>query len=499
MSRRPESRVRPLALLALAVASLASLATSYAPQVTRIDSPVVSGTLTLDADHPMAVQRFTVSLNEVSFGASDRASVEVGRDGPASVRLTVVPVRPDLDAGLASAYPRAFDPTGSEGALVVEAGSPQTFTLNCETTCDRSFRVIAELTAASGSATLTWTASGSLTYEGDVWPSGAAMALQVEPPVSIGGEGRSLSAAISDGKIVLDATRPAAARLVEVRMAAAAVPPRMSDVITTAVLQASFGSSVPGGDVSNSFYGMSFRQVSPTPTVSVPVPGLPQFDPFADCVPGADCVRTYLLTARWLGGKPQTMDWSLHLSQIRLRGDAPPADSIKVSVTRVFDITTDPPQRLHLEGDLQITPGDGSNRESSTSVAVAAVAVDPSATSPVPMDLVPIPGVATFAVSLPTDTTLDRRNTMYRDLWSFYLPYSTSSDLTPMVVAPFGDDHPGPSYPLQFEIKVGANQERLHLAAPITVHWTLDFDVYKYAGLPQLKLVSVPVPVPGSS
>lgn len=491
MKSRPERFRRTIALLALLVATVASAATSPAVQETRIAGPVVTGSLTVDSEHPIAVQLLTVSLNDVASATPGKGSIEVSRDGQASVRLTVVPVVIGLETGQVEARP--FDPTGSAGALEVSAGATETFEVDCttQTPCDRMFRVIAQQTGTAA-ATVSWTVSGSLSYQGVVWPSGAAMDIRVDQSVAIGGAGRSQSAGIPSQRIVLDATRPAAVRLVEVRLAAAAVPANMSDVVTTAVLDA----TVPGGDVTNPYYGVSFRQISPTPTVSARVPGLPQFDPFGDCLAGSDCVRTYLLTARWFGDKPETIDWDVQVSQIRLRGQPAPAGSLQVQVLSSYDITNDPPQRLHLEGDLQITPGDGSLREAKTSLYIAVEEIDASPRWPVPSDLVPVPGIVRFSTSTLSGTTIDSKDVLYHQLSSSFMPYVSTDVTGPLVAAPFGDEHPNGSSPLRFEVMVGVNQEQAALSEPITVHWTLDFDIYGYEALPQLQAMSVPAFTP---
>jgi hypothetical protein len=497
MRHASEPLRRAVAFTALMAAAAASMATSAPNMQTTIEGPVASGVLTVDADHPIAVQRVTVSVNDVAYAASGRVSVYFSRAGGSAIRITVVPVRSAAGQGL-SGVPAG----GSDGALEIPSDSPVSFELDCQSPCERSFRVFAQAlgTAAAGAAissgSVAWSVKGSLVYTGSIWPSGAGMSFRVDPPIAVGGAGRSLSADIPNEEITLDATHPAAVRLVEVRLAASAVPSSPSDVVSNAVLQVSFGPSVSGGDPANSYYGVSLRQVSPVPPGAGQVPSLPQFDPFIGCEPGGDCVRTYLLTARGLGSKPETIDWSLHLSQIRLTGDAASPGSMHVTVMRSFDITADPPRRLHFEGDLTVTPGDGDSRSSSTEVAVAVAPVDPTAAWPVPYDMVPVPGVARLETTLAPGATLAPRLIRYQRLTSTWLPYNSGGDLSPIVGSPFADQHPDLASPLRFQVLAGVDQRDAALTAPTTIHWTLDMDVYTFDGLPQIAAAAVPVPTP---
>ena len=493
MSRRPRPLRSALALLALAAAAAASLATTVAPMETKIDGPTVSGTLVLDADHPIAVQRLTVSINDIAYAANGTASIKFSRTGTDSIRLTVMPIQTELESGSAAGNQ---NPLAGTGAREVGLSSAESFPIDCSTPCDRSFRVLAQAVGAPANASVTWQASGSLLYMGSFWPSGAGMAMAVDDPVSVGGAGRSLIADLPTDHIVLDATHPAAARLFEVRLAASAVPARTSDVVTTAVLDASFGGTAAGGNVSNSYYGLKLISLDPASAAHDRPVQVPQFEPFANCVPGKDCLATYLLTARWFGGRPETVDWSLHLSQIRLQGEPAAPDSLQTRVIRSFDIDDASPQTLHLEGDVTLKPGDGSSLETWASVPLAVRPADPSAQSPVPLDLLPIPAVVRFEASLPSGTTLDPRNVPYQRLSSYYLPSSNGEDLGAIVAPPFGDDHPTPAAPISVQMTIGVTQDKAPLTAPVTVHWALDLDVYRYQGVPQLMPVAGPIETP---
>ena len=498
MRRPSEPLRRTVAMVALAAAVFASMATSQATMQTTIEGPVASGVLTVDADHPISVQRVTVSVNDVAFAASGRVSVFFSRVGESPISLMVVPVRSDVSQGQ-----NGVPTGGSDGALEIPSASPASFELDCQSPCERSFRVFAQASgsSASGSDAMSgsaaWSVKGSLVYTGSIWPSGAGMSFRVDAPIAVGGAGRSLSAELPHEEITLNATHPAAARLVEVRLAASAVPSSPSDVVSNAVLQVSFGSYISGADLTNSAYGVSLEQVSSVPPPGVGgVPSLPQFDPFDGCGPGGDCIRTYLFTARWLGDKPETIDWSLHLSQIRLAGGAAAPGSMQVTVLRSFDVTADPPRRLHLEGDLTVTPGDGDSRSASIQVAVAVAPVDPAASSAIPYEMVPVPGVVRLESTLPTGATLDPRLTRYQDLSSTWLPSRGGGDLSPIVAAPFGAQHPDPASPLTIQVLVGVDQRNAALTAPLTIHWTLDIDIYTFDGLPPIVATSVPVPAP---
>jgi hypothetical protein len=490
---------RVASVLALGVAIAASAATSCVSTDTTISGPSVSGSLEVDAEHPIAIQRLTVSLNEVAAAAPGEAVIEVSRGGIDEIRMAVSPIDADLEAGLKTAYPYAFDPMAGDSAREVAPGSQQSFTISCTTPCERSFRIAAQFTGLSGSPTLRWTAVGSLRYTNAIWPSGAAMDIRVDPAVSVGGAGRSLIADLPSQTITLGAEHPAAASVVEVRLSAAAVPANPADVISTAVLVATRSSgSWRAEDVADGRQGVELRRLTPTVDTAWSL-SLPQFEPFAGCLPGTDCVRTYLLTMQWWGtdDETETIDWSVHLSQLRLKGEPVADDALQVRVLRSFE-TTGAPQRAHYEGDLRVVPGKGGQPEASTAFAVEIQRADSGSGPPVPIELMPNPGVIHFRTSLPsgTEATLAPTDTLGTRVSEDSIGTLAIGGANASSVRSLLQWTPRRSEPLIFRVVATMNQDGATLTAPLTIHWTIDLYLYQYEDFPQYKLVPVPVPTP---
>jgi hypothetical protein len=487
---------RGAALIALAVAAFVCMATGSDGPRTLITSGAVTGTLTVDTDHPIATQEFTVKVNDAAAGvAADGASVEVSGNVPSTVRLTVVPILVDLYGQAApSADPDSWGGRywgGSHGAQEVSSDWPAALPVDCQAPCERAFRVVLQQAAATAPVSVTWKAVASLEYTGDVWPSGAAIDIQASSPVLVS-TGRGLAAEIPDQEVILDETRPAAMRVVEVRLSAVAVPQQMGDVVTIAVLEA----NAPGEDPFDVPYSLTLRDVSSRSLVGVYLPGLSQFDPFSDCQPGLDCVRRFVVTARWLNGPAVKVHWNMHISQLRLRGSPVAPGDLSMQVVGSYDIAGDPPSRLHYEGDLQVTPSpDGSGSASIyIPVAVQPDADNPTgpwADSPLPLYVVPAPIVGRLSASVTSGSVRSRGDISVIATTNDGWLASWFGDSGPGVGAPSEDAHSTSSLPLVFKIEADLYGDVV-AASPITIHWTFDLDLYQYKGLPPMTLVRGP-------
>jgi hypothetical protein len=448
----------------------------------------------VDAEHPLAFQRVTVSLNEVASGADGTAEVQVTRDAASGVRLTVAAIDANAEAGLNSSSPSAQSAVAND-AVEVAPGVEQSMPVDCTAPCDRSFRVIAQLVDQSGSGTVAWSAVGSLEYREARYPSGAAISLQADAPITVGGTGRSLAADLPAQTLTLSSTHPVVASVVQFTIPAAAVPATAADAITTAVFSAS---SVTGAgspqDVSDGRSDVGFREISPMEDTRTNVDSS-QFDPFAGCVPGVDCVRQYLVTAQWSAANSEieTVDWSVHLSEIRLKGDPLAADvALGVTILQTYE-STGTPVHDHWEGDLVIQPGN-SDLSADTAFAVSIQSED-GIRPPVPLELMPNPGVVHFTASAPDISALGPDASLEIGLFAGSIGSvgSWSADQHESVQA-LTERLPRPLSALVFRVSALLYTGKVSLKTPLTIHWSVDLDVYDYTGFGSFGLKPAEVP-----
>jgi hypothetical protein len=283
--------------------------------------------------------------------------------------------------------------------------------------------------------------------------------------------------------------------VVRVTIPAAAIPATPTDAITTAVFSAS--SSTGAGnlqEVSNGRSGVGLREISPTEdTTASPHPS--QFDPFAGCVPGLDCVRQYLVTAQWSGtnSASQTLDWSVHLSEIRLKGDPLAADvALGVTILQTYE-STGTPAHDHWEGDLVLQPGTGDP------VADAAFAVsiqsEDGIRPPVPLELMPNPGVVHFTASVPDISALGPDASLEIGLFADSIGSvgSWEANQTESVEA-LTEMLPRSLSALVFRVSARLNIGKVSLTTPLTIHWSADLDLYDYSGFGSYGLKPAEVP-----
>jgi hypothetical protein len=481
---RPDAHRRAAAVAALVVAAFVSLASGSDP-TTIIDGEAASGTLTVVAGRTMATQVITVGVNAAASALAPEISLEVTRDGPETAVLTVLPLGAE-GAGTVASDIAFGSEGGSRGAREVDLGAIESFDLICATRCERSFRLILYGPPATGPVSVTWHARSRLIYRGADSPAGAASEIRVDAPVTVNDDSSS-RVGIADQAVTVDSSHPSAIRVVEIRMSADAVPPNSSDLVSVARLD----TLAPGEDPYDLRYGVTVVGLDQPWVVPGPFAlaqfAPTQFDPFGDFVPGIDCVRRFVITVRWLTGGPETVHWSLTVSQVRLRGERAPSGSLGVEVVGAYDVASVAPQRVHFEGDLTLVAGTEWG-ETSASVRLAVEpdawsADGPWAEGPVPLWATSAPIVAWFSSEVAAGVPPGRGNNVDVSVWSDggYLPGSSgvfnpgwlpaTHDL-PMTIKIVADVYPPPS-------------------ESITVHWTLDVDLYQYEGLPPLTLVRI--------
>ena len=195
---------------------------------------------------------------------------------------------------------------------------------------------------------------GSLDYPGD-WPSGAAASVTVDPEVRFEGAAPQLAVSTPPETVQLGATRPAAARLLELTIGAAGIP---ADGTAAAALTVN-------GQQSDGRYG-GYPQAllldgpaanDPTRPSSRPPLLQPGGDPFVGCPIGEPCTRHVLVTFL-ASADPVSIQWSATLARADVV-DAwtSPAD-LSAMITKAWDVdAAAKASRVHLEGDLTISGG----------------------------------------------------------------------------------------------------------------------------------------------
>ena len=455
-----------LAVIALAIAVFATVATTSVDNSHVVDGNDVQGTLVLNESNSLVVQILTVRLNDVAGGGS--TVVTLHRTDSSNARFMVAPIDPAAEAGLET--PTADGSLPSD-ALDLAPDQTDKLDVGCQASCERSFRLVAYSTD-EGDVSATWSASASMTYR-DTWPSGAAIELSANAPASAGA-GRVLAAELPTDSVAVDAAHPAAGRLIEIRLAAAAIPADPNDVLTSAVLT----SSEAMGDRSPVNL-IALDTSSVTPALS-----LPQFDPFADCVPGQDCVRRFMLTAQWWDDPIPAVTWSLRVTQVRLRGQVAPADALSIKVVRTYEVAAEPPQVLRVQGSFSIGGPKGPSTENSDTFSVFAVQFG---NSDVSLGTLPIPGTVDFAVSVNGLSSLPSGDT-----FTARLGHDSSPDMhiygTGEVSAPLRDTHGHVTAPMAFQVQAYRGDPTDAPSPEITVHWTMELKVYRYSDLPVFQM-----------
>ena len=304
----------------------------------------------------------------------------------------------------------------------VRGGSPVGLSINCGIgPCERTFWFIAALDGPDAPAVdVDWHVEGHLTFGGSAWPTGAGGTITIDPPTYLEGPIPDLVATTEFEVVELGPRQPAAARVIEVRIGAEAIPDDqgMVEAVPFALLSVDLvqrpGSSSGSGSGSNpgrplvKVFPLDGAELVANPDGPLPTPidVAREADAFADCEPGADCVRRFLVTFEWTGetGEDEAYDWGIRVRRLDLvNAWSSPAD-LSVSVERRFDI--DPANevgRVHLEGEaLGVVSSD--NPQVRVELATSTTATDPV------LRLLPAPAVMTYRAEIideePTPTAL---------------------------------------------------------------------------------------------
>lgn len=395
--------------VAFAIAVFATAATS--PASVSIAVPPTRGSFRLDAGHPGALTRITVRINAEANAATytdgvklalDAVRVAGASDKPYGARdsahfiLTTVPPRAGAAAG--TSVPSSPDPAPSAVQVEVRPGLEATLPMDCGIgPCERAFWLVAELSEPYVQPIeVDWQVRGAIIYSSTTWPSGAGVTVDADPSIVLAAPLPQLVASTETETLVLGPERPAAARVVEVRIGAAAIPSDGSPVGALSV------DVVPRSGPAVAVYALG-QPAGDGGAIDVPQrPAVSNgMDPFADCVPGAPCTRRFLVTIAWTGDAgEESLDWKLTVRRVDLlRAWSTPAE-VSATVARRIDI--DPGSKsavAHLEGE--VAPGLFDSPEQERLLfSTVTTSKDPIA------GFLPVPAVMTFraevaAASLP--------------------------------------------------------------------------------------------------
>jgi hypothetical protein len=400
-------RLRQAAIVGVFVAGVfATAATS--PPSTSIQIPPERASTRLDAGHPAALTRIVVRINQEATSASFYGGATLRID---SVRPVVAVGSAPIDAAaarfiLASSTPDSLAPSHDPAQATLEPG-PSSFQaevrLGSEVAlpmqcgigpCERVFWLIAELAdPEAGAVEIEWHVGGNLIYSSTTWPSGAGASIAIDPSVLVAGPVPSLVVSTEPEVVALGPRQPAAARLVEVRIGAEAIPQDGAPIAVMSVeLQARPGS---GG----SYERQPLVHVYPLDELAgQPLTGpLPtrlerEVDPFAGCAPGAGCTRRFLVAIEWMGdeGEEEAYDWSVTLRRLDIAGAWSAPAELAATVERRFEV--DPRAEasvLHFEGTSMAVDFDGAPQVQ-LELGTMTTATDPLAR------LLPAPAVMTY-------------------------------------------------------------------------------------------------------
>ncbi len=395
METRLPARVRGAAsLLALAVAAAATLATTSvaAPSVSFASTTT---SLDLDPGHGAAFQQFVVHVDADAMAGQPQIQASVvldSLDGPA--HLIVTTTRPEQPGDATSVPGSTGAPEPWEADVAAGyGGTALPVACSSQGPCERSFWIVAQMDAMSEQTVqASWHVEVDLVYGFDAYPSGPGGRVDVEPFIQVAGRAPQLVASTTPESVTVGPERPVVARLVEVRLGAAAI---RGDA--TPVGAMTFGSSASDGSGSGYRYGWQYMlTMYPVPEagtagVEPAAPVVSGTDPFTTCRPDVACVRRFLAVLRWLQGGAVTMNWQVSVRRVGLaRAWATPAE-LSVRTVRTFDVADGMrPQVFHAEGDA--AANDASPLRFSLSSATESS--DPLAR------FLPVPGSVRFQVRL---------------------------------------------------------------------------------------------------
>ena len=401
-------RIRRLATAAVFVAGVVATAATSPPS-TRIEIPDELATLRLDEDQPAALTRIVVNLNAEATSTYSSPRFLVSIDALDSLdpnasgsRITAEP------RFIVTSTPPGEADTGDAWEDEVRIGSPVGLSVSCGIgPCERSFWLIAALDGPDAPPVeVTWHVEGSLTFGGTAWPTGAGGTITIDPPAFVEGPIPDLVATTESEVVQLGPQRPAAGRVIEVRIGAEAIPVDQGTVepVPFVLLSVDLVQHPDSGSGSNpgrplvKVFPLDGAELIANPDGPLPTPVdvAREADAFADCEPGTDCVRRFLVTFEWTGaaGEDEAYDWGVRVRRLDLVNAWSSPAELSVSVERRFDI--DPAReagRLHLEGE---TVGVESSGAAQVRVELA---TSTTATDPV-LRLLPAPAVMTYRAQI---------------------------------------------------------------------------------------------------
>ena len=494
------------------VAAIAATSSAY----TQIEVPGSAGILHLDEDHPVAMARVVVGLGAETQAGGPTKNISVVIDSlaphatataagqpaasptvvpPTTTALGGLPVQLILRAELPAPDPSSGS-TSQPWQADVAGGQPVLLPLTCGAgPCERAFWLIGQLPAGAPATDVAFHVGGSLGYPGD-WPSGAAASVTVDPEVRFEGAAPELAVSTPPESVQLGATRPAAARLLELTIGAAGI---QADGAPAAALTLN-------GQQSDGRYG-GYPQAllldgpadDPTRPPSRPPLLQPGGDPFVGCPIGEPCTRhvlvTFLATA-----DPASFQWSATLARADVvNAWTAPAD-LSAVIRKAWDVdATATPSLVHLEGDLTISGGPWP--QAGVELQTRTTSDDPYA------PFLPVPGWLKVGVTSNAAPTPSGEATAFVQVTARQPGQAGGGSAGQMPVwgghaeiefNPMGSGtatcQVGERCPLVV-IGVSGNLGPAASASDGTYHWTMDAEVYPYADVP-IDLSGTPASVP---
>lgn len=503
-----QHRIRRVATAVVFVAGVVATAAT-SPAQTRIDIPDKAATLRLDDDRPAALTRIVITLNAEATSTYSGPQFQLSIDSLDSLdpnasgsRITTEP------RFIVTSTPPGEAETADAWEDEVRIGTPVGLSVTCGTgPCERSFWLIGALDGPEAPAVeVGWHVEGHLIFGGTAWPTGAGGTITIDPPTFVEGPIPDLVAATEPEVVELGPERPAAGRVISVRIGADAIPDDqgMVEPVPFALLSIDLDPRPgSGGEYARRPLVKVFPLDSPG-LVENPDGPLPtqvdvarEADAFADCEPGVDCVRRFLVTFEWTGkaGENESYDWGVRVRRLDLiNAWSSPAD-LSVSVERRFEVEpANEAGRVHLEGEAV---GVAASDEHQVLVELS---TSTTATDPV-LRLLPAPAVMTYRAQIiheePGPTVLGSKARAEVRVPGFEnggvagldVQFQGNSVLVvtnPLAGCPVGDACQ------DLRISLIPNRSGgLDAALPtIRFHWTLDLTLYEFVEAP-LELFSM--------
>lgn len=500
-------------LVALAVATVATVATSQASP--RVDTTFKSVTIRLDAAHGMASQLFVLSVPAGAeldgwtarfvvdgVSASDSNGRPVVADE--AVRLRILAVSAEAEIGITPAATTRYGQAAGSGPWALSAGSYSYVDLpvDCQSAgpCERGFRLLALLTSSASKAEVSWHLESNLSWWSTAYPSGVAPSLRIDNPVLVEGPGPQLDVGTSPEHVTLAADHPVVVRVVQLRFEPAPGDPNSVPGATVeAVAVADTPSSRSPSKAVTSIFLIPNPPDDPAsqPPLAASSATLLQkdADPFSGCVPGRECVRTFLVTMNWTYGGERAYVWQLIVHRTDLDHVlAEPANTVTLRPLGGIEPLAGPPSHLHFEGDTTYGPGEGQQPDLPLRVRLVPGTASEGAGSGLSArqyaNLLPIPGSLRYAVNfvgqppLHTDLFITVRNVTGTG------PGGEATG-NPFVGCKADTNCPTLTFEGSIDYPSNLSPER------VSVHWSLDVYVYSYPGLEFV--VEAAPSAPGSS